>query len=48
MRAHRSESFWLDIGRHGDYERAQEEFHLMRDRLLPGEARSAQPILRAA
>jgi NDP-mannose synthase len=29
-----SSDFWLDIGRHEDYEEAQEQFHDMRPRLL--------------
>jgi NDP-mannose synthase len=37
VRAWRSEDYWLDIGRHDDYEQAQEEFDRMRDRLLPQE-----------
>ena len=35
VRAHRSDAYWLDIGRHEDYERASEEFEQVRDRLLP-------------
>jgi NDP-sugar pyrophosphorylase family protein len=35
VRAHRSEDFWLDIGRHDDYEQAQEEFERLRDRIVP-------------
>ena len=35
VRAWRSEDYWLDIGRHDDYERAQEEFESVRDRLIP-------------
>ena len=35
VRAWRSESYWLDIGRHDDYEQAQEEFLRMRHRLIP-------------
>lgn len=31
------EDYWLDIGRHDDYERAQAEFERMRDRLIPQE-----------
>lgn len=33
--AWRSDAYWLDIGRHDDYERAMEEFERMRHRLLP-------------
>ena len=29
--------YWLDIGRHDDYEQAQSEFDRMRDRLIPHE-----------
>jgi NDP-sugar pyrophosphorylase family protein len=35
VRAHRSADFWLDIGRHDDYEQAQEEFERLRDRIVP-------------
>lgn len=36
VRARRSESdYWLDIGRHDDYETAMDEFERMRDRFLP-------------
>lgn len=35
VRAWRSESYWLDIGRHDDYETALEEFEQVRSRLLP-------------
>lgn len=31
----RPEAYWLDIGRHEDYEAAVNEFERMRDRLLP-------------
>jgi NDP-sugar pyrophosphorylase family protein len=35
-RARRSEDdYWLDIGRHDDYETAMDEFERMRERLLP-------------
>ena len=38
VRARRSEGdYWLDIGRHDDYETAMDEFERMRDRFLPGE-----------
>jgi NDP-mannose synthase len=36
VRAQRSEDYWLDIGRHDDYETAMDEFERMRDRFLPG------------
>lgn len=35
VNAWRSDAYWLDIGRHDDYERATEEFERMRHRLLP-------------
>jgi NDP-sugar pyrophosphorylase family protein len=35
VRAWRSNDYWLDIGRHEDYEQAQEEFERVRHRLLP-------------
>jgi len=37
VRAQRSEDYWLDIGRHDDYETAMEEFERLRERFLPGE-----------
>ncbi len=37
VRAWPSEDYWLDIGRHDDYEQAQEEFESVRDRLIPNE-----------
>ena len=37
VRAHRPDGYWLDIGRHDDYEQAQDEFERMRHRLIPGE-----------
>jgi NDP-mannose synthase len=37
VRAWRSDDYWLDIGRHDDYEQAMEEFERMRDRLIPDE-----------
>jgi NDP-mannose synthase len=37
VRARRSDDYWLDIGRHDDYETAMEEFERLRDRFLPGE-----------
>ena len=39
VRAWPSEDYWLDIGRHDDYEQAQEEFESVRDRLIPPERR---------
>ena len=35
VRAWRSPDYWLDIGRHDDYEQASAEFESMRDRLIP-------------
>jgi NDP-sugar pyrophosphorylase family protein len=35
VRGWRSNDYWLDIGRHEDYEQAQEEFERVRHRLLP-------------
>lgn len=32
-----SDDYWLDIGRHDDYEKAQAEFNLMKDKLLNAE-----------
>ncbi len=37
VRMWRSENYWLDIGRHDDYERAVEEFEQYRERLLPAD-----------
>jgi NDP-mannose synthase len=37
VRAWRSDDYWLDIGRHDDYETAMEEFEEIRSRLIPGE-----------
>ena len=37
VRARRSRDYWLDIGRHDDYETAMEEFERLRPRFLPGE-----------
>jgi NDP-sugar pyrophosphorylase family protein len=33
--AYRPDSYWLDLGRHDDYETAMGEFEAMKDRLLP-------------
>ena len=30
------DDYWLDIGRHEDYAKAQDEFELMKNKLLPG------------
>jgi NDP-sugar pyrophosphorylase family protein len=37
VRAYRSDCYWLDIGRHDDYEQALEEFERMKHRLVPDE-----------
>jgi NDP-mannose synthase len=37
VEAWRPQAYWLDIGRHEDYEQAMEEFERMRSRLLPGD-----------
>jgi NDP-sugar pyrophosphorylase family protein len=37
VRSWPSEDYWLDIGRHDDYEQAQEEFESVRERLIPPE-----------
>ncbi len=37
VRSWLSEDYWLDIGRHDDYEQAQEEFASVRHRLIPPE-----------
>jgi NDP-mannose synthase len=38
VRAWRPDAYWLDIGRHDDYELAMREFEEMRERLLPPSA----------
>jgi NDP-sugar pyrophosphorylase family protein len=38
VRAWPSDDYWLDIGRHDDYEQAQEEFESARDRLIPADS----------
>jgi NDP-sugar pyrophosphorylase family protein len=35
VRAYKFDGYWLDIGRHTDYETAQRDFEPMRHRLLP-------------
>jgi NDP-sugar pyrophosphorylase family protein len=40
VRAYRPDAYWLDIGRHDDYEQAMQEFESIRDRLLPDEVES--------
>jgi NDP-mannose synthase len=37
VRAYPSDGYWLDIGRHDDYEAAQAEFEELRGRLIPDE-----------
>ena len=37
VRGYRSECYWMDIGRHDDYETAVDEFERLRTRLIPGE-----------
>lgn len=39
--AYRSDCYWMDIGRHEDYERAALEFDRMRPQLLPDEGAGA-------
>ena len=36
VRAWKSDDYWLDIGRHDDYEAALDEFEQVRSRLIPG------------
>ena len=38
VEAWRPDAYWLDLGRHDDYEQALNDFESMRHRLLPGEA----------
>jgi NDP-sugar pyrophosphorylase family protein len=38
VRAFRPDAYWLDLGRHDDYERAMQEFESVRHRLLGDEA----------
>jgi NDP-sugar pyrophosphorylase family protein len=47
VRGRRWDGYWLDIGRHEDFERANEEFETLRSRLLPDEANGerAQSLL---
>ena len=44
VRAHRPDAYWLDLGRHDDYERAMQEFDRVRHRLLGEE--TGQPAER--
>ena len=37
VRAWESDDYWLDIGRHDDYEAALDEFEQVKSRLIPGE-----------
>jgi NDP-mannose synthase len=41
IKAYPFEGYWLDIGRHGDYQDALSEFELMRHRLLPDHFKEA-------
>jgi len=41
----RFEGYWLDIGRHDDYEIAMQEFHAHRDRFLPFQRDEGDEIL---
>jgi len=38
VRAYRPDAYWLDLGRHDDYERAMQEFESVRHRLLGEDA----------
>jgi NDP-sugar pyrophosphorylase family protein len=38
VRAHWPRAYWLDLGRHEDYEQAMQDFDRVRHRLLPDEA----------
>jgi NDP-sugar pyrophosphorylase family protein len=40
VEAWRPAAYWLDLGRHDDYEQAMQDFDSVRHRLLPGEARA--------
>ena len=40
VEAWRPDAYWLDLGRHDDYEQAMEDFESGRHRLLPGEAQA--------
>jgi NDP-sugar pyrophosphorylase family protein len=46
VRAYRSDTYWLDIGQHDDYEQAQDEFDRMKHRLIPGMQESAEEVER--
>lgn len=37
-----TDEYWLDIGRHGDYEEAQNEFERLRAKFLPDESNDGQ------
>jgi len=43
VRARHCTGYWLDMGRPEDYERAQEDFELVRERLLPADERGPWP-----
>ena len=40
-----NDAYWLDLGSHTDYQKAQDEFEAMRDRLLPVPAAGENVIL---
>ena len=40
VEAWRPEAYWLDLGRHDDYEHALQEFDSVRHRLIPGEVQA--------
>jgi NDP-sugar pyrophosphorylase family protein len=43
----RFDGYWLDIGRHDDYEKAQADYERMLPRLLPGDDRQVPAVRRA-
>ena len=45
VRGRRWDGYWLDIGRHEDFERANEEFESLRERLLPDGRGSTSSLL---
>ena len=47
VRAYKFDGYWLDIGRHTDYETAQRDFEQMRHRLLPVSKLSASKASKA-
>lgn len=48
VRAYKFDGYWLDIGRHTDYETAQRDFEQMRHRLLPQEGTHKGPLKKAS